>query len=151
VLAAHHPDGMSSIRRRPRTVAVVKLLLLSAVGVALVVVAAAAAAPPPEELLGTWTRTVSAADVNRAHSTRIIPGTKWTLVIGRHTSSVRSSGGKTFKGTIVPTSATLVNIELGAKTNLYGWRRAGKTVIFTLNHDPNPDRVAILVGTWKRR
>jgi hypothetical protein len=126
----------------------VKLLLLAAVGVALVIVAAAAAAPP-EQLLGTWTRTVSAADVNRAHATGIIGGSKWTLTIGRSKSTVRSAGGKSLKGVVIPASATLVNIELGAKPDLYGWRRAGKTVVFIFKHDPNPNRVAILVGTWK--
>lgn len=126
-------------------------MLLSALGVALVAVAAAAAAPPPNELLGTWTRTVSAADIHRAHSKRVLPGTVWTLVVGTKGSSVRSPTTKPLKGQVVPAAPALVNIELGTEPDLYQWRRAGKTVILTLKHDPSADRTAILVGAWKRR
>jgi hypothetical protein len=126
-------------------------VLLSALGVALVAAAGAAAGPPPDELLGTWTRTVSSADVHRAHSRRVLPGTTWTLVVGRKGSSVRSAATKPLKGQVVPAAPTLVNIELGTKPDLYLWRRAGKTMILTRKHDPSADRAAILVGSWKRR
>jgi opacity protein-like surface antigen len=129
-----------------------KRVLLSAVCVALVLAAAAAASPPPNQMIGTWTRTVSKADVRLAHSKRIKPGSVWTFVIGKSTSTASSpSTTRKFKGQIVPTSATFVNVELGDKPCLYGWRRIGTSLIFNLESDSNPDRVAILRGTWKRK
>jgi hypothetical protein len=129
-----------------------KLIVLSAVGLALsVVVATATAAPPPDPMLGTWTRTVTKADVKRAHSKRVVAGSKWTLVIGKETSRASSPGVKPFKGAIVIAAPTLVNLELGVDNCLYGWRRAGNTLLFTLRSDANHNREAILVGTWKRR
>jgi len=128
-----------------------KLIVLSVVALALVIVAAATAAPPPDPMLGTWTRTVTKADVKRAHSKNVVAGSKWTLVIGKDTSRASSPGTKPFKGGIVIAAPTLVNIELGHENCLYGWRRAASTLLFTLRSDPNHNREAILVGTWKRR
>jgi hypothetical protein len=126
---------MKSPGRGSHTVVDVKLLfLLAAVGAALAIAAAAAAAPP-EQLLGTWTR--------------VVAGTKWTLTIGKEKSSVRSAAGRTLRGTVIPASATLVHLELGAKADLYGWRRAANTVVFIFKHDQNRERAAILTGTWK--
>lgn len=128
-----------------------KLALLAALGLALVGVAVASAAPPPDPLLGTWTRTVTKADVKRAHSKKVVAGSKWTFVIGKETSRATSPGSKPFKGSVTIAAPTLVNIELGEENCLYGWRRAGNTLIFTLRSDPNANRMAILVGTWKHR
>jgi hypothetical protein len=129
----------------------VKKLLAAAV-VALVVVAAAGAAPPPTELVGTWTRTVSKLDVARAHSKRIKPGSTWTLVMAKGRSTLRSPGVAGYTGAVVPAAPTLVNVELVSKdTDLYGWGRTGRTLVFTKKHDQDPDRVAILAGTWKLR
>ena len=128
-----------------------KLIVLSVAALALVIVAAATAAPPPDPMLGTWTRTVTKADVLRAHSKRVVAGSKWTLVIGKETSRATSPGAKAFKGAIVIAAPTLVNVELGAENCLYGWRRASNTLLFTLRSDPNHNRQAILIGTWKRR
>jgi opacity protein-like surface antigen len=129
-----------------------KLILLAALGLALAVgVATATAAPPPDPMLGTWTRTVTKADVKRAHSKKVVAGSKWTLVVGKETSRATSPGSKPFKGAIVIATATTVNIELGAENCLYVWHRAGNTLLFILSSDPNHNRQAILVGTWKRR
>jgi hypothetical protein len=127
-------------------------LVLPVVCFAFVVVATAAAAPPPEQLIGTWTRTVSAKDVSHAHSRKISPGTTWTLVITKGKSSLRSPGVAGYTGSVVPATPTLVHMELGsAESDLYAWRLAGRTLILTKQHDPNADRTAILVGTWKHR
>ena len=142
---------MNTLLGRCRSVAHVKLIVLTALGFALVVVATATAAPPPDPMLGTWTRTVTKADVKRAHSKKVVAGSKWTLVIGGETSRATSPGRKPFKGAIVIAAPTLVNIELGLENCLYGWRRTGNTLLFTLRSDPNHNREAILVGTWKRR
>jgi hypothetical protein len=128
-----------------------KLIVLSAVGAALIIVAAATAAPPPDPMLGTWTRTVTKADVQRAHSKRVVAGSKWTLVIGKETSRATSPGARAFKGAIIIATPGAVNIELGAENCLYAWRRIGSTLLFILSSDPNHNRQAILVGTWKRR
>jgi hypothetical protein len=126
--------------------------MLLPVCVALAVVAAAGAASAPPDLIGSWTRTVSAKDIARAHSTKIAAGTTWTLVITSRKSSLRSPHIATYTGTIVPAAPTLIHIELGGDTsNLYAWRRLGTTLIVTKKHDPNADHAAILVGTWKRR
>src|SRR3954466_8539329 len=97
-----------------------KLIVLSAVALALVVVATATAAPPPDPMLGTWTRTVTKADVKRAHSKRVVAGSTWTLVIRKETSRASSPGVKPFKGAIVIAAPTLVNLELGVENCLYG-------------------------------
>src|SRR3954471_21039758 len=129
-----------------------KLIVLLAVGLALSVVdATATAAPPPDPMLGTWTRTVTKADVKRAHSKRVVAGSKWTLVIGAETSRATSPGTRPFKGASATGGPTLVNVELGHENCLYGWRRAANTLLFSLTSDPNHNREAILVGTWKRR
>jgi hypothetical protein len=142
---------MSVVQRRWRSIVHVRIVLLAAC-LALVVVAVAGAAPPPADLIGSWTRTVSAKDVARAHSTKIAAGTTWTLVIASAKSSVRSGRVATYTGTITPAAPTLVHIELGGNvSNLYAWRRVGTTLIFTKKHDPSANRAAILVGTWKRR
>lgn len=127
-------------------------VLLPVVCVALAVVAGARAAAPPPQLVGTWTRTVSATDVARAKSTRIKAGSTWTLVVTTHKASLRSTGVAGYTGAIVPATATLVNVELGGdKANLYAWRRAGNTLVLSKKHDPNADLAAVLAGTWKRR
>ena len=126
--------------------------LLAAVAAALAVAATASAALPPKELVGKWTRTVTASDVQRAHSTKIIPGTTWTLVIAQHESRVSTAGGAPMKGNVVPSNATQVNIELGAqKPNLYDWRRSGKKLTLHARVDQVADRAAVLSGVWKKR
>jgi hypothetical protein len=128
-----------------------KLIVLAAVALSLVFAAAATAAPPPDPMLGTWTRTVTKADVLRAHSKRVPVGSKWTLVIAKETSRATSPGLKPFKGAIVIATPSAVNIELGLENCLYAWHRAGNTLLFIKSSDPNHNREAILVGTWKRR
>jgi len=127
-------------------------MLLAGVCVALIVVAAASAAPPPEQLLGTWTRTVSAQDIRREHaSKKVKAGSTWTLVITQRKSTASSPGARPYSGSIIPSSATQVNIEIGVhEANLYNWRRAGKTLTLMKYTDPSADRAAILVGAWKR-
>jgi hypothetical protein len=142
---------MTLFQRRPRTVHAMKLLV-PVVCFAFLVVATAAAAPPSPQLIATWTRTVSAKDVSRAHSTKIAPGTTWTLVITKRKSSLRSPGVAGYTGSVVPAAPTLVHMELGSDaSDLYAWRLAGQSLILTKQHDPNADRTAILVGAWKRR
>ena len=125
--------------------------LLAVAGVALVFAATASAAEPPSPMLGIWTRTVTAADVQRAGSTNVIPGLTWTLTIGRH-GSVATHSTLKLRGQIVSSSATQVNIELGVqKPNLYDWRRAGKKLVLHERSDQVANRVAVLQGTWVRR
>src|SRR5436190_2485497 len=139
---------MNPLRRRWRSVAHVKMLL-PAVCVALTAAAAAGAAPAPPDLVGSWTRTISAKDIARAHAKQIAAGTTWTLAIGSTKSSVRSPHVATYTGTVVPAGPTLIHIELGGdSSDLYAWRRVGATLILTKQHDPIANRAAILVGTW---
>jgi hypothetical protein len=125
--------------------------LLAAVVAALVVVSSAAASPPPKQMIGKWTRTVTAADVHHAGATKVVAGLTWTLVIAQRASSA-SHGTTTLRGEVIPTSATQVNIELGQqKPNLYDWRRVGTKLILHARVEPNRDRAAVLVGTWVKR
>ena len=127
-------------------------ILLGAVLAALVVVATASAAPPPTELVGKWTRTVSTADVLRAHARKSIAGTTWTLSITQHGSTASTPGRVPMRGEIVPSSATQVNIEIGQqKPNLYSWHRTGKQLTLHAYADSIADRNAVLNGLWKKR
>ena len=124
--------------------------LLCGLCLAAVVVPAARAAPPPPELIGTWTRTVSAEDIARAHATSLEAGRVWTLVITNRKSVVRSPGAAGYAGAVVPSSATQVHFELGGDADLYTWRRIGKTLSLVKYVDPDAKRAAILAGVWKR-
>jgi hypothetical protein len=141
---------MRAPRFDERSVRRMKMLVVACVAAALVGATAAEAAGPPRDILGTWTRIVSKQDVARTHAKKIKPGSTWTLVITADTSSARSPGAKAFTGHVIPTAATLVNIELGKGNDLYGWRRSGKTLLFSKRVESNRDREAVLVGTWKR-
>jgi hypothetical protein len=124
--------------------------LLVGVCVALVATAAASAAPP-HPVIGTWTRTVSAQDISRAHAKKVKAGSKWTLVITERKTTVSSPGAKTYSGTIIPSSATQASFEIGPKeANLYSWRLTGKTLTLRKYSDPSAERAAILDGAWKR-
>ena len=124
--------------------------LLCCLCLALVVVPAARAAPPPPELIGTWTRTISAKDIAREHATRINAGRVWSLVITSRKSLVRSPGVAGYAGSVVPSSATQVHFELGGDADLYTWQRIGKTLSLVKYVDPDADRAAVLAGVWKR-
>jgi len=126
-------------------------VLLAALLAALIVTAAASAAAPPHPVIGTWTRTVSAQDISRAHAKKIKAGSTWKLVITEHKSTLSSPGAKSYSGTIIPSSRTQVSFELGPdEANLYTWRLAGKTLTLKKYSDPSAERVAILDGAWKR-
>ena len=61
--------------------------LLAALVAGLIVVATASASPPPQQLIGKWTRTVTAADVHHAGATKVVAGLTWTLVVTQHGST----------------------------------------------------------------
>jgi hypothetical protein len=125
--------------------------LLAAIVAGLIVVATASASPPPKQLIGKWTRTVTAADVHHAGATKVIAGLTWTLVVTQQ-GSTASHGATKMRGQIIPSNATQVNIELGQqKPNLYDWRRIGTKLVLHARVEPNADRAAVLVGTWVKR
>ena len=125
--------------------------LVATGAVALVAGVAGASAAAPPQLVGTWKRTVTAADVKRAHSTGIPSDSAWTLIVRK--SGVAFVGGNVgqFNGKIVPAGANRVHVNLGTPCpNVYAWRVAGRTLTFTKEKDCEPDRVAAFNGTWKR-
>lgn len=142
---------MKARRGDGRSVGGVRLLFLACVAAVLVGATAADAAGPLQDMLGTWTRTVTKQDIARTHAKKIKAGSTWTLKITEASASARSPGAKPFTGHVIPTAPTLVNIELGNTNDLYGWRRSGKTLLLTKRVESNPDREAVLVGTWKLR
>src|SRR4051795_3123194 len=142
---------MTGRRAAGHSVRVMKMLL-AALAAGLIVVATASASPPPQQLIGKWTRTVTQADVQREHVSNVIPGLTWTLVVTQHGSSATTGGGAPLRGSVVPSNATQVNIELGQqKPNLYQWRRSGKKLTLRAVVEPVSSRAAVLVGVWKKR
>jgi hypothetical protein len=105
------------------------------------------------QLVGSWTRTVSSADVKRARSYGIPPSSVWTLSIERNgTASAfnKSVGG--FNGTIVAEGADRVRIKLGIPApNEYRWHASKQSLTFAKIKDSVPDRIAVFVGTWRRK
>lgn len=120
--------------------------------VALTVGVAGASAAVPPKLVGTWTRTVTQADINRAHAYGLSPGTVWTFVARKNgTATVGGPAGQ-FTGTLVPAGANRLHINLGTQCpNVYTWRASGRTLTFAKVKDCQPDRVGAFVGVWHKK
>jgi hypothetical protein len=69
----------------------------------------------PAKLVGTWTRTVTAADVKRAGSWGVPAGSVWTLTIKKSgaSSAIREGDSEPFTGPIIPVGPTRVRINVG--------------------------------------
>lgn len=109
----------------------------------------------PAQLVGKWTRTVTANDVKRTGGTGVPPGTRCTLTImktGVQTASVTCTNIGGFNGTIVPAAAGRVHINVGAPgANLYSWRVSGQRLTITKIKEDVWDRAAVFSGVWKRK
>ncbi len=112
---------------------------------------AAAPALFPAQLVGRWTRTVTATDAK--HTGGIPAGTVWTLTIKRTgAASVSSPGVVSFAGSLLPASADRVDIKLGFPfPDAYQWRLSGPLLTFTKVSDRIAYRAALFSGIWKRK
>jgi hypothetical protein len=111
----------------------------------------------PAKLVGTWTRTVSSADVKRTPGGLVLmAGHVFTLNIaksGSWTVACKGLGGLcTADGNMVPAGADRVRIIInGEPPALYGWRVSGRLLTLTKLKDAVPDRRLVMWGIWKRK
>ena len=123
------------------------------------IAAATEASAFPAQLVGRWTRTVTATDLKREGVTDPPAGTVFTLTIMK--SGAASLSGKTpgvkdqtppFTGPIVPAGANRVHINVAfAFPNVYRWRVSGRLLTFTKISDNFHTNAAVFSGVWKRK
>jgi hypothetical protein len=126
---------------------------------------------PPAGLAGTWTRTVTPADIKKATSNQPPPAGHWALVIGPVGWQLHdpTGGGMLFdigygRGGNLQMRPTIEYPPYPNGNNggfcedadpVWAWtysvRDGGKTLtLHPAGHDPCGDRIAILAGTWTR-
>jgi hypothetical protein len=105
------------------------------------------------QLVGSWKRMVSSADVNRAGSYGVPPSSVWTLRIKANgTASVFNTSIGGIDGTIVAKGAGRVRIDIGVPApNEYSWHATKQSLTFAKIKDSVQDRIAVFVGTWRRK
>jgi hypothetical protein len=112
-----------------------------------------ASAVPPH-LVGTWTRTVTRADVKRTGAHGIPVGTVCTLTVKNSSGESRLVCTKNVDplfGFVVRAGSGRVHINLGlAHPDVYTWRVSGPLLTFTKVEDTVRDRVAAMEGVWRR-
>lgn len=126
---------------------------------------------PPANLIGTWSRLVTSADVQKATSSQPPPAGRWKLTVekqGWHTTDPDNGGGLF---DVAYLSATHVQLRPTIETPPYpnptngGWcadtdplstytatvsSDGSSLVLAALTKDPCGDRAAIIEGTWMR-
>lgn len=155
------------LRRRILRAALV-LATLSGVLVVLSTTASATrttAVPFPKQLVGFWSRNVTAADIRRAGAKHAVTPGVWNVDVNQAKSGTYGNVyiGQTGRrrpplgGTIVPLGPGRVYVVVGFPSgslpgppNEWRWKVAGKLLTLTRVRDPNPDRVAFFAGTWKK-
>jgi hypothetical protein len=107
------------------------------------------------KLVGTWTRTVSKADVQREEAYGGLAGAHCTLTVKMSGASHIACPGQasvSFSGPITSKGTNHVQISLGdLNPNTYKWHVAGRLLTLTKLKDSNPDRSATMSGVWKRK
>ena len=134
-------------------VAALSIVVLGLVPAVSVIAAAAQTDTFPPQLVGTWTRTVSKADVTREQAFSGLAGSHCTLTVKKSGSAhIGCPGVANFTGKIVPKGTNRVQFALGdVNPNTYTWRVLGRHLILTKIKDPTPDRAAVMAGTWTRK
>jgi hypothetical protein len=119
----------------------------------------ALAAPPvqgaPPQLVGTFQRDVTQAELTRAQAFNgVFPG-KWTLKVteaGEMSFYAPRQRSVFIGGPLAIVAAGKVSLWFGcADANVYRWRASATSVTFVKVKDPCGDRVGVLTGTWKKR
>jgi hypothetical protein len=113
------------------------------------IAAATKATAVPHVLVGSWTRTVTAADWKRAGSQN--------LVDGQQTMAVGASGTVNvvdFTPVFAPLPGGRLSISgvpfCYPKTGVYRWKIAGRTLTLTKLKDACPAEVGLFSGAWTR-
>ena len=107
----------------------------------------------PAQLVGRWTRTVTAADVKREGVPEPAAGTVFTLTIKKSgAASLSSTAQDHFTGRIVPAGANRVHINVAfVFPNVYRWRVSGRLLTFTKISDNFHTNAAVFWGVWTRK
>jgi hypothetical protein len=140
-----------SARRAPLFVA---LVVASIIAVASATAAAMRSATFPAQIVGTWTRTVTKADVTREEAYGPLAGSACTLTVQRsgaaHVACPKIQSA--FTGSFVPKGTNRIQIEFADQNpNSYSWRVSGKRLFLKKLKDANADRAATMSGTWKAK
>jgi hypothetical protein len=86
----------------------------------------------PQQVVGTWTRTVTTADVARVKTNGVTAGSFWTLIVQKNGSAMVGGNGGQYTGMLVPVGTTRIHVKMGDPTpNVYGWRLAGRRLTLT--------------------
>ena len=118
----------------------------------------------PPQLAGTWTRTVTKADITRAHVVpaevdHAYPGLVVLLTIKKNGATVLSAkertGAYSWPGSLTPVGADRIHVR-GIPldvANVYRWRVSGRLLTLTKISDTEITgmRTAWLTGVWKRK
>ncbi len=147
--------------RRTRKAALQCSAVVLAVAVVVPVASGIAAATKagafPAQLVGPWTRTVTAVDVKRSGSTDVAAGSVWTLTIKKSgAASISGRGGGLalpgHTGHIVPAGANRVHIYVPfVFPNVYRWRVSRRLLTFTKISDKLGTNAPVFPGVWKRK
>ena len=122
--------------------------------------AAAGVHPAPAALVGSWARTVTQADIRRAGAAFVSPGL-WRLRIARTGAlDVYNTPGDVpiASGRLRSTATKLTFVRFSdsggegcPRSGIYRWRVSDRRLLLTKLKDDCAERVAILVGKWRRR
>jgi hypothetical protein len=106
----------------------------------------------PAQLIGTWTRKVTSADIKRTGGNGITAGSVWTLTIKKSGYATISGSAGAFEGYVHAAGAGRFRTSLGIGIPaVYKWRVSGRLLTLTKVSDPTPDREAVFEGVWKRK
>jgi len=144
---------MVSGSRAARARALLVLALTACCGRQAAAVAARGAAVVPAPLVGRWSRTVTAADIQRTGSLTFQPGTVCKLTIARPRAVTIdcAKGIGVFQGSIEVVGAGRVHFDLGTPgANVYRWHVEGAKLTFVKVRETVPDRETGLEGVWRR-
>jgi hypothetical protein len=112
----------------------------------------------PTEVVGTWSRTVTAADAAKRGKVATGP---WRFVV-KLSGAMSLFNGSSTRAVVTGTlragpSSTLRMLDLRvagggrcATDVTYRWRRTGDRLTLSTTGDKCPGRAAVLVGTWRR-
>jgi len=117
----------------------------------------------PPQLVGTWTRTITKADITRSHlvpaeAEHARPGLMLRLIVKTNGAAEmkpsHENGPNRFQGRLAPVGSDLVHvagIPLDVP-NVYRWKASHRTLTFTKvsDRDITGLRDAWFVGTWHR-
>ena len=130
-------------------------VVVLAVAVVVIPVASAAdteASVVPANLVGRWTRTVTAADWKRAGATGFV-----TSFVGPYTMAVKANGKVSiidFTATFSPLSGGRLSIRgvpvCYPKKGLYRWKVANRKLTLTKLKDTCAAEVGLFTGVWTR-